>query len=166
MSIGRGETGMAAGARLTSLAAWAKGAAAVQHRGSGSLSLMVVILFVALAALAGLVVDGGAKLAGDENAAAVAQEAARAGATNLDVSSAYASGTFEVDPQRAISAARAYLAQAGYRHYAVAATGLRTIRVSVTIAEPTSFLSLIGIRSFTCTGTATAALVTGVTGGQ
>jgi hypothetical protein len=35
----------------------------------------------------------------------------------------------------------------------------------VTITEPTKFLSLIGIDSFTSTGTATASLLTGVTGG-
>src|SRR5215472_4999749 len=66
----------------------------------GSLSLMIVVLFAALAALAGIVVDGGAKLTGDENAAAVAQEAARAGATSVDASRAYATGNFAVDEQR------------------------------------------------------------------
>ena len=45
----------------------------------GALSLMIVVLFVALIALAGIVVDGGAKLAAYENAEALAQEAARAG---------------------------------------------------------------------------------------
>jgi hypothetical protein len=131
----------------------------------GALSLMIVILFVVLAALAGIVVDGGAKLAADENAVALAQEAARAGATTVDTSSAYGQGSFVVDQQRALAAARSYLAAAGYHRYAVAADGSRAIRVSVTITEPTRFLSLIGLGSFTCTGTATASLVTGVTGG-
>src|SRR5260370_78637 len=36
----------------------------------GAISLMIVVLFVALAGLAGIVVDGGAKLTGDENVAA------------------------------------------------------------------------------------------------
>ncbi len=131
----------------------------------GALSLLVVILFVALAALAGLVVDGGAKLTADENADALAQEAARAGATTVDASSAYASGSFVVNDQQAIAAASDYLAAAGYDDYTVSAVGSRAIRVSVTITEPTTFLSLIGVHSFTCTGTATASLVTGVTGG-
>jgi len=124
-----------------------------------------VVLFVALAMLAGIVVDGGAKLTADENAVALAQEAARAGATTVDVSSAYGSGSFVVDPEEAVAAARSYLQSAGYRNYQVAAVGNRAIRVSVTITEPTRFLSMIGIGSFTCTGTATASLVTGVTGG-
>jgi len=131
----------------------------------GALSLMIVVLFVAVAALAGIVVDGGAKLNADENALALAEEAARAGATTVDVSSAYASGTFVVDQQRALAAARAYLAGAGYDDYSVTADGPRAIRVRVTLIEPTRFLSLIGLRSFASTGTATASLVTGVTGG-
>jgi Flp pilus assembly protein TadG len=130
----------------------------------GSLSLMVAVLFAALAAMAGIVVDGGAKLAGDENAVAIAQEAARAGATSVDLSRAYATGTFAVDQQVAVTAASSYLSGAGYRQYGVAADGADAIRVTVRITEPTRFLSLIGVDSFTCTGTATASLVTGVTG--
>src|SRR5580692_7232064 len=56
----------------------------------GALSLMIV----ALIALAGIVVDGGAKLAAYQNAEALAQEAARAGATSVDVSRAYGTGSF------------------------------------------------------------------------
>jgi Flp pilus assembly protein TadG len=131
----------------------------------GAISLMIVLLFVALAALAGIVVDGGAKLTGDENVAAAAQEAARAGATTVDVSGAYATGSFAVDQRRALAAARGYLAEAGYHSFSVTADGIRAIRVTVTVTEPTRFLSMIGVRFFTCTGTATAVLVTGVTGG-
>jgi hypothetical protein len=131
----------------------------------GSLSLMIVILFVALAGLAGIVVDGGAKLTADEQAVALAQEAARAGATTVNVSRAYSSGAFVVDEQQALAAARSYLIDAGHRQFTVSADGARAIQVSVTITEPTRFLSLIGVDSFTSTGTATASLVTGVTGG-
>ncbi|MGO8960166.1 MAG: hypothetical protein ACLQFR_22760 [Streptosporangiaceae bacterium] len=131
----------------------------------GALSLMIAVLFAALVALAGIVVDGGAKLTADENAAAAAQEAARAGATTLDSSGAYATGSFVVDQERAMTAAKVYLARAGYSTYSITADGSRAIRVSVTITEPTTFLSMIGVRSFSCTGTATALLVTSVTGG-
>jgi hypothetical protein len=131
----------------------------------GALSLMIVVLFVALAMLAGVVVDGGAKLTADENAVSLAQEAARAGATTVNVSSAYGSGSFVVDEQQALAAARSYLDSAGAHDYQVSAVGSQAIRVTVTITEPTRFLSMIGIGSYTCTGTATASLVTGVTGG-
>lgn len=131
----------------------------------GALSLMIVVLFAVLVALAGVVVDGGAKLTADENAVAVAQEAARAGAAVVDRSSAYASGSFVINQGRALAAARRYLTGAGYDHFTLSADGPRAIRVSVTITEPTKFLPLVGIDSFTCSGTATASLVTGVTGG-
>ena len=134
-------------------------------RECGGLSLMIVILFVALAALAGIVVDGSAKLEAAQNAAAVAQEAARAGATTVDESSAYSSGSFVVDQPQALDAARSYLISAGYGQFTVAAVGTRAIQVNVTVTEPTRFLSLIGVDSFTCTGTDTASLVTGVTRG-
>lgn len=139
--------------------------AAAEDSERGSLSLMIVVLFVALAALAGIVVDGGAKLTADENAAAAAQEAARAGAATVNVSRAYSSGSFVVDQRGAIAAARRYLITAGYRRFTVSPDGSDAVRVSVTVTEPTKFLALIGVRSFTCTGTATASLVTGVTGG-
>jgi hypothetical protein len=127
---------------------------------------MIIALFVALIGLAGIVVDGGAKLDADEKAYALAQEAARAGATSVDVASAYKSGSYVVDTGQALAAATDYLAAAQQDDYSVRATGSRAIWVRVTISEPTLFLSLIGISHFTCTGTATASLVTSVTGGK
>jgi hypothetical protein len=135
-----------------------------RDRERGGLSLMLVVLFAALAALAGIVVDGGAKLIAHQNAVAVAQEAARAGAMTVDKSAAYSSGSFVVSQRQALAAARSYLIRAGYHRYAVAPDGTRAITVSVTVTEPTRFLSLIGVDSFTCTGTATASLMIGVTG--
>jgi hypothetical protein len=125
--------------------------------------LLIVILFPVLLALAGLVIDGGAKLREAENATALAQEAARAGAGMVNLSTAYATGRFTVDQPQAIAAAHSYLAAAGYPGTAVPA-GAGAIRVTVTITQPTTVLSIIGIRSMTSTGQATADLVTGVTG--
>jgi hypothetical protein len=129
----------------------------------GSLTLMLLALFVALLALAGIVVDGGAKLDAAENAAAIAQEAARAGAGMVNRAHAYSTGSFTVDRNQALAAARNYLATAGYQ-CCVAAVGAESIRVTVTVTRPTKILSIIGINSMTSTGTATASLVTGVTG--
>jgi Flp pilus assembly protein TadG len=141
--------------------AWRHG----QDSDRGALSLMIVVLFVAFIALAGIVVDGGAKLDADENAYGLAQEAARAGATSVDTSTAYRSGSFVVNPEQAQEAASTYLTLAGQHDFSVRAVGRHEIWVSVTISEPTTFLAIIGIGRFTCTGTATATLVTGVTGG-
>ncbi|HXP22073.1 MAG TPA: pilus assembly protein TadG-related protein [Streptosporangiaceae bacterium] len=128
----------------------------------GSLTLMLAVLFIALLALAGLVIDGGAKLDAASNAAAVAQEAARAGAGQVDRPTAYSGGSFVVDQAQARSAALAYLATAGYQ--GTVATARRTIQVTVTVVVPTRVLSLIGISSFRVSESATATLVAGVTG--
>jgi len=129
----------------------------------GALTLMLAMLMVALLALAGLVIDGGRKLNENASADAVAQEAARAGAGMVNTSAAYASGSFRVDPGQAVSAARAYLAGAGYKG-SVTVTGADQIRVTVTVTEHTLVLSLIGIDTMKAKGTAVASLVAGVTG--
>ena len=129
----------------------------------GSITLLLLVLFVALIALAGIVIDGGAKLNQAENANAVAQEAARAGAGMVNQAAAYASGSFTVDQAQALAAARRYLAANGYRG-TVTAIGTEAIRVTVTVTSPTHVLSIIGVDSMTSTGSATAALVSGVTG--
>jgi hypothetical protein len=131
-------------------------------RDRGSLTLMLIVLMVALLALAGLVLDGGRKLDATEKAYAIAQEAARAGAGQVNTSAAYRSGTFKVDIPQALAAARAYLASAGYRG-SVSASG-NQIRVTVHVIEPTEVLSLIGIKTLKSKGSAVASLVTGVTG--
>lgn len=131
----------------------------------GSLTLMLAVMFVALLALAGLVIDGGAKLTAAENAASAAQEAARAGAGMVDRAKAYASGNFVVDQRQAIDAADQYLANAGYNGEAKPGpAGVNSIRVTVTVTRHTRVLSIIGIDWLTSTGMATATLKSGVTG--
>ena len=144
----------------------AAGSMAAADRERGSFSLMLVILTVPLLALAGLVVDGGAKLSEAENANAVAQEAARAGAGMVNQTNAYATGNFTIDQNQAVAAARAYLASVAGQGFTGLATpvGTDSIRVKVSVTQPTRILSLIGIDTISSTGSATAALVTGVTG--
>jgi hypothetical protein len=124
---------------------------------------MLAVLFVALLALAGIVIDGGAKLDEAQQATAIAQEAARAGAGMVNRAQAYAAGTFTVDRPQALAAARQYLAAAGY-HGSAWIAGPDSIGVSVQLTEPTRVLSIIGIGSMSSTGSAVANLVTGVTG--
>jgi Flp pilus assembly protein TadG len=130
---------------------------------SGSLTLLLALLMVALLALVGLVIDGGRKLNQSASAYAIAQEAARAGAGMVNRSVAYRSGTFGVDEVQALAAARAYLVSAGYTG-SVSSEGTQKIRVTVTVKGRTLVLSLIGIDTMTSTGSAVASLVTGVTG--
>ena len=129
----------------------------------GSITLMLAAMFVGLLALFGIVVDGGTKLDAAQNADAVAQEAARAGAGRVSQSTAYTTGEFLVDQQQAVAAARAYLAGGGYSG-TVVPQGRDSIRVSVTISKRTQVLSLIGINSVSATGSAVASLEAGVTG--
>jgi len=132
-------------------------------RERGSITLMLLVLFVALIALAGIVIDGGAKLNQAENANAIAQEAARAGAGLVNPTNALSTGSFTVDQSQALAAARQYLAAAGY-HGTAAPVGTESIQVTVTVTAPTRVLSIIGVDSMTSTGSATASLVAGVTG--
>lgn len=129
----------------------------------GSITLMLAAMFVGLLALFGIVVDGGTKLDAAQNADAVAQEAARAGAGRVSLSTAYTTGQFLVDQEQAVAAARAYLAGGGYTG-TVVPQGRDSIRVTVTITKPTQVLSLIGINSVSATGSAVASLEAGVTG--
>ena len=128
----------------------------------GSLTLMLLALMVALLAFAGLVIDGGRKLDATQKAYAIAQEAARAGAGQVDTSAAYRSGSFKVDIPQALAAARAYLHSAGYQGL-VTASG-NNIRVTVHVTERTTLLSLVGIDTLKSKGSAVASLVSGVTG--
>jgi len=125
---------------------------------------MLAVLFVSLLAMAGIVIDGGAELDARQNAVAAAQEAARAGAGMVNRARAYSAGSFTVQRDQALAAARQYLTAAGYQDFSVAGVGADSIRVRVTMSEPTKFLSLIGIDSMTATGSATASLLAGVTG--
>lgn len=129
---------------------------------SGSLTLMLAVLMMALLALAGLVIDGGRKLDATQKAYAIAQEAARAGAGQVNTSAAYRSGTFKVAISQAEDAARAYILSTGYAG-SVTVSGNR-IKVTVSVTERTAVLSLIGIPKFTSSGSAVASLVSGVTG--
>ena len=131
----------------------------------GSITLMLLALFVVLIALAGIVIDGGAKLNQAENATAIAQEAARAGAGMVNQGQALSTGSFTVDQAQAVAAAQQYLSSTGY-HGSVTPVGAESIQVTVTVTGPTRVLSIIGIDSMTSTGSATASLVTGVTGPQ
>lgn len=129
----------------------------------GSVTAMVAVLAVALFALAGLAVDGGRALAADQQAAAVAEEAARAGSQALSVSG-LRSGIVTIDPAAAVLAAQRVLAAADLSGSVSVGTG--TVRVQVTDAIPTTMLGIVGITSMSVHAAATATDVHGVTQGS
>jgi Flp pilus assembly protein TadG len=121
---------------------------------SGWVTAFVVIIVAAALLFAGLVLDGGLALAAKVRALGEAQEAARAGAQEIDLTAYRVHGTLRLEPLRASSAARSYLAATG--HTGTVSVSGNTVNVTVTINESTQLLMLFGIGSITVTGTGRA----------
>jgi hypothetical protein len=129
---------------------------------NGRVTAFVVVSVTTALLFAGLVLDGGLALAAKVRALGEAQEAARAGAQEIDLVAYRADGTLRLQPAQAGAAARGYLAGAG--HAGTVSVAGNTVSVSVTISQPTQLLSLIGIGSITTTGTGRAQPQRGITG--
>jgi hypothetical protein len=149
---------------------WRKGS--LRWRGDrGTLSLFVVLFTPVVVLLAGLLVDGGIAINARERAADVAQQAARAGANDLNVA-ALRSGTVELDPG-ACNVATAFVGKytgigaiPGPCSF-VPVGGHPGIKVYATVIVHPQFLGLIGISSFAQTSYGEATPVCGITqGGQ
>lgn len=120
----------------------------------GFVTVFTVIIVAALLVLAGLVFDGGRAMDGRVTALDEAQEAARAGAQQIDLPTFRATGTAILNDNAAITAAENYIAATGDTGTATVAGD--TVTVTVTHIEPTQILSMIGIGSLTENATATA----------
>jgi hypothetical protein len=125
-------------------------------RERGSATFFVLAWVVVLVAVAGLVYDGGRRLAAEQAAADTAQEAARSGAQSL--TAATLSGDPIIDPALARRTALEYLDTAGYTG-AASIAGDRII-VTAQRSRPTGFLRAFGIDSFTVSATATVQALT------
>lgn len=134
-------------------------ALAREGRDRGSVAVFVAAIVPALLAVFGLVLDLGQQLRAQRTAAAVAQEAARAGVESVDLGH-YRGGALRVDAATAAAAARGYLAAAGYSGL-VRLTGPATLSVTVTVTRPTQVLGMVGISSWNATETARANLEEG-----
>ena len=131
----------------------------------GSLAGYLVASAVALFALAGLVLDGGAALTAHGRAADVAQQAARAGADALDGASLRSPtpAGLSANPAAAQQAAQAVLTAAGVPGQ-VTVTGSR-VTVSARASSPTAILSMVGVDEVGGSATATAIPLHGTTTG-
>jgi len=131
----------------------------------GSAAAYLVITVVALFALAGLVLDGGAALAAHGRAADAAQQAARAGADALDVTSLRAPtpAGLAANPAAARAAAARVLAAADVTGD-ITVTG-RAVTVTARAATPAAILTIVGIDRVGGTATATAIPLHGTTTG-
>lgn|GEM_PF-917024 len=128
----------------------------------GSLAPFVVLLLVALMALLGLVVDGGAALTAHQSAVVEAEQAARSGAGAISVD-ALRSGYVQLDPGSAVAAAERFAAAAGHPGTATVSGGVVTVRVNYSL--PTTVLGIIGIRTIAVSAEASAIDLHGVTTG-
>lgn len=126
-------------------------------RGSGTVWAIGVVAVVAL--LAGAVLDGGNAMAARVAALDVAQQAARAGANQLDLAALREHGVVRLDLVAAQAAATTFLAQAGATGTATATT--TEVVVTITRSQPTKLLRAIGVNSIAMTATASAVPQTG-----
>jgi Flp pilus assembly protein TadG len=116
----------------------------------GRVTAFVVIVSAACLLCAGLVLDGGMALAAKVRAIGQAQEAARAGAQQLDLATYRDTSSVTLQPAAAITAAQRYLASVGATGTATVAGN--TVSVVVTAQQPTELLGMIGVREIPVAG--------------
>jgi Flp pilus assembly protein TadG len=130
----------------------------------GSVTMFVAVAAVGLLVLAGLVVDGSAKVRAVQRADRVAAEAARAAGQAIDLTAALQGSAIRADRRPALAAANAHLEAAGLVGSVELASDGSAITVVTRATEPTVFLSLIGVPRFTVAGHAEVRLVHSVRG--
>ncbi len=123
-------------------------------RDEGAVTVFVVILAAAFVMFGGLILDAGGALADKTTAMGIAQEAARAGAQQLDLTAFRQSGALRLRHDPAVAAAESYLAQAGAS--GTAAVADNTVTVTVTMTHHNQLLGIVGLDTLTVTGTGSA----------
>jgi hypothetical protein len=130
-------------------------------RERGQVTALLVVLMTAFTAAFGLVYDGGEIAAATERAHAIAEQAARAGARNVDLGELHRSGAIVPDPVAAEADARAYLLRLGVTGQ-VHLQGVDTLVVIVTVRQPMQILGAGGLWSVALSGHGQAHLRHGV----
>lgn len=125
----------------------------------GSVSALVAVVALGLVMIAGLAYDGGQIVAAQGTARDIAANAARAGAQEVDLDELRSTGNAQLDPEAAVAAAEAYLADTG--HQGTVDVAGPTITVTVRVVQPMRILPLPD-RTVAATDSATA--VTGPQG--
>jgi Flp pilus assembly protein TadG len=135
------------------------------HRQRGQVIVWVAVMLPFFLAVIGLASDGGLVFEQRRALQALADEAARAGANQLDQAAYRADGVTVLDPAAARQAAEAYLvAQSPALTGTVVADRQRVI-VRVQRQVPTNFLRIVHITTATIGATATAEVRHGITRG-
>ena len=131
--------------------------AATGDRGSATAFGLFLILVVLV--LAGAIIEGGNAMSARGQATGIAQQAARAGANQLNLTALRQSGVVEIDPVAAQAAATSFLNQIGEQG-TVTATA-QEVTVTVTVTRPGILVPILGVDTLTVQSTATAAPITG-----
>ncbi|MDO9454770.1 TadE/TadG family type IV pilus assembly protein [Nocardioides sp.] len=125
----------------------------------GAATAFVVGMAVTLLSCAGLVVDGGTALNAKMKLADDVEQAARAGAQEIDQIALRQDGEVVVDEAAARSRATSYLTALGYTVTAFDADGA-TVSITATDVVDARVLTLIGVNDFDIEASATADAVT------
>ncbi|MFC5911271.1 TadE/TadG family type IV pilus assembly protein [Streptacidiphilus monticola] len=124
------------------------------RRDEGTVTAFTVTVLFALLAVTGLVVDAGRALTADVQAQGQAEDAARAGAQDIDLARLRTDGTVVLQPAQAQHTATAYLAGEGATGTATATNEQVTVAVTGTVH--TTLLTLVGVTTLHVHGQATA----------
>jgi len=81
---------------------------------AGSLSVAMPLVVILALVVVGFAFDGANVLSAKRRGINIAEQAARAGAGQLDLAALRSAGAYRIDPAKARQAATNYLAQAGY----------------------------------------------------
>ncbi|MQY07341.1 TadE/TadG family type IV pilus assembly protein [Actinomadura macrotermitis] len=133
------------------------------NRDRGAMALYVVLFTPTVLMLAGLLVDGGLAIHARQRAADMAEQAARAGANQIDTDRLRETGKPILDPARARAAACALLDDYDDKITASRCDATdQAVDVQVELTVKPQILGIIpGLGSFTMKGSATAAPITG-----
>lgn len=132
----------------------------VRRDEDGTATAFVVGFAVVLLACAGLVIDGGSAINARMKLADDVEQAARAGAQQIDIEALRGSDVVRLDGLAAEGRARSYLNALGYTRVTVPPVTGDTITVHAEDTTTTKLLSLIGVHDFDIAATATAQAVT------
>ncbi len=130
----------------------------------GSVSVFYIVAITGITAIFGLVVDGGRELQAREQASSAAEQAARAGAQQIKVSTSVRGDRAVANPAQAKNAAQLYLSAAGVTGTATLSNAGTVITVTTSVTYTPVFLGAFGVGPSTVTDSAQARLAVGVTG--
>lgn len=142
---------------MSRLRRWCRTPSAGCDRGGTEVFYAGVVLIAFL--FLGLVIDGGLALDAQSDADYIAQEAARAGAQQIDPAQAITGQALVLDPDAAAQTARDFLAEQGLDGDVTVGGDGQSLTVTVHDTYHPYFASLIGVSSMPVTGEGTATLL-------